>query len=228
MAPSTSVWTEIQSSATAVSVVGLVLAAALLWTGFKRLHASSLLAAVLSAVELAGFVLTLATLGWAIALAVVIGCTTLGFVIYGVAGAMHIEAELTYAATQADVEPVELKDVNKRLSRVRELRAMGPKKRALLIRLLAEQHRDPGEIEEMAVPIGLLWLVHKSDLRWLVGRFDQVLRLYGEPATASMNVADTLTVSTQQAAATFEEMVNALVVAGGGVSDEADPVESRV
>ncbi len=56
----------------------------------------------------------------------------------------------------------------------------------------------------------MLWVIHRPDFDWLVGRFDSLLRLYGEPASASMRFADTLTAATKESAAAFNEMVEAM------------------
>src|SRR5688572_14205308 len=93
---------------------------------------------------------------------------------------------------------------------------MGRIEVAELISLLAQRARTPSEIEEMALPVALLWVVHRPDLGCLVERFDTLLRLYGEPASESMRVADTLSAGTKASAATFTEMLDALVAAAGG------------
>lgn len=87
--------------------------------------------------------------------------------------------------------------------------------------MLADRSRSPAEIEAMGVPIGMLYLIgDPRDIDWLVERFDSILRLYKKKAEESMDVADTLTASFQRSAATLEEMIEALVVAGGGSTSE--------
>lgn len=66
----------------------------------------------------------------------------------------------------------------------------------------------------MAGPSALLWVVNRRpDLDWLVDSFDQLLRLDGSGADEVMRPADVLTAGTSKAAATFEEMVEAMIVA---------------
>jgi hypothetical protein len=57
---------------------------------------------------------------------------------------------------------------------------------------------------------------------WLTPRFDQLLRLYDKRADDSEEVADTLVVATKNAAASFEEMLTAMIIAGGGSVEEGD------
>jgi hypothetical protein len=65
----------------------------------------------------------------------------------------------------------------------------------------------------MAQPIALLWAVHRPDLDWLVDRFDQLLRRSGMDAGDSMRLADVVSAGTKAGAATFEEMVEAMIAA---------------
>jgi hypothetical protein len=94
--------------------------------------------------------------------------------------------------------------------------AMRPLVRAELIRSLAGLARDPAEIRAMAPPIAALSLIFDCDPLWLAPRFDQLLRLYGHEASEAEALADTLTAATRRAAAGFEDMVEAMVIAGGG------------
>jgi len=92
---------------------------------------------------------------------------------------------------------------------------MGPLERARLVSELAPRARTIEEIEEMALPVALLWTVHRPDLGWLVEHFDRLLRLYGLEASEAMRAADTLSAGTKESAATFEDMVEAMVAAAG-------------
>jgi hypothetical protein len=90
---------------------------------------------------------------------------------------------------------------------------VGPLRRAEFIRLLAERARSPEEIREMLCPLGMLWIVHRPQPEWLVEHFDCLLRRWDRPAADAMSLADTLTVAAQRSAATFEQIVEAMVEA---------------
>ena len=90
-------------------------------------------------------------------------------------------------------------------------RSLGPIRLAQLISFLAQRGRSAAEIEQMARPVALLWVVHRPELEHFVEQFDRLLRLHDEPASEAMRVADLLTASTQASAATFQEMLDALI-----------------
>jgi hypothetical protein len=64
-------------------------------------------------------------------------------------------------------------------------------------------------------------MIFDCDAIWLTPRFDQVLRLYGKSASDSGEVADTLTTATKQSATSFEDMLVAMIVAGGGIDEQS-------
>ena len=89
---------------------------------------------------------------------------------------------------------------------------LGPIGTANLILLLAHQARSPEEIEMMALPIVMLLAAFEpGSVEELVEKFDHLLRLTGEPANRAMSIADTLTAGTKASAATFNEMLDALI-----------------
>lgn len=90
--------------------------------------------------------------------------------------------------------------------------------------MLAERNRSPAEIEDMAIPIGMLKTIHDASLPWLVESFDRLLRLANEPASKSMEVSDTIQATTQNAVGTFKEVVDAFVIVYSG---EAVPDEQK-
>jgi hypothetical protein len=201
---------------TFISALALVVTIAALWTGRKRLEASRFTKSVLSALELILLGLSLVLLGW-LGFALFLVANVVGFAGWGIYLAMAEEEKVIYAATQAGVEKEEIQALHRRIRRSHKaFRIMGRIEVAELISLLAQRARNPSEIEEMALPVALLWVVHRPDLAYLVERFDTVLRLHGEPASESMRVADTLTAATKASAATFTEMLDAMVVASGG------------
>jgi hypothetical protein len=199
---------------TLISSAVLILGLILLWTGRQRLGVSSFVATLLSIVELAGFVVAVVTLGW-IGLAIVVAVSLVAAVVWSVVLAARKEAILVSASAQgADVSVSEAEELWRWMGRETAFAVLHPLKRAELIRALTAQARNPTEIRAMAVPIAQLALVFDCDPEWLTPRFDQLLRLYDRKADDAVAVADQLTRSTQLAAASFEEMVEAMLAVG--------------
>lgn len=198
---------------TVVGVVGILVGAALYWTGRKRFELSRFGSALISTLDVAVLIVSVILLGW-VGLIVVLAASALAVVLWSVYLAAKRQDLLLYAATQSDSSKEEIYALEKRLGKMGgPFRQMGPIERSILIRALAERARSPAEIEQIAHPLALLWVVHRPDLNWLAGTFDQLLRLHGLEASESMRVADTITAATKASAATFEEMVDALVAA---------------
>jgi hypothetical protein len=195
----------------ALAIATLIASLALLWTGRRRLGFGSLTATVLTFLELLGLGLAVASLGWW-------GFVILGIVnviaglVWSVILAARVESKLTYAAIQAGVPTEAMKELAKHLGKRSQLKVLGPQQQAELIRLLAERNRSPDEIEDMAIPIGTLKAIHDASLPWLVESFDRLLRLANEPASKSMEIADTIQGTTQNAVGTFKEIVDAFVI----------------
>jgi hypothetical protein len=64
----------------------------------------------------------------------------------------------------------------------------------------------------MALPIVMLLAAFQpGPVEELVGKFDRLLRLTGEPANRAMSIADTLTAGTRASGATLNEMLDALI-----------------
>jgi hypothetical protein len=195
-----------------LGVLGVTVAIALLWTGIKRLDARTPLAAVLSALDVLALILALVQLGW-LGLVLFAAVNAAGFLAWGAAGAVFVDSQLSAGAALANADKVELRAVYDQLGRDARLRAMGPRRRAVLVRALAERARRPLEIAVMAPPIGLLWLAHRLDLEALVEAFDTLLRRFDKEAAEAMAVADVLTVAAQQSAGTFDQTLDALLAA---------------
>jgi hypothetical protein len=194
-----------------VNVLGALLTTAVLWLGFKKLKLSSPVNAALWFLELGallGSVLFLGWFGWVIFLV----ANALGVLAWSVYLAAQKERTLTYAATQAGTTKEEMQDLHQYLMTEHEaFMAMDPITVAQLISQLSQRNRSVEEIKQMALPIALLWVVHRPELNSFVERYDRLLRLHGEPASRAMAVADTLTQATQHSAATFEEMLDAMI-----------------
>lgn len=90
---------------------------------------------------------------------------------------------------------------------------MGPRRRAALVRALAERARVPDGGGPDGRGDRLLWVAHRPDLEALVDDFDTLLRRFGKGAEEAMSVADTLSASTTHSAATFDQTIEALLAA---------------
>ena len=193
-----------------VSIAVLIASLALLWSGWKRVEFSSLLTTVLSILELLGLGIAVFSLGWW-GVVVLASVNVLAVLIWSVVLASRVETKLVYAGIQANESKETVKGLAQRLARQNELKVLGPVQRAELIRVLADRNRSVAEIEEMAVPIGMLKTIHSAPLAWLAESFDAILRGAGEPASKARETAETVHGTAVNAAATFKEIVDALV-----------------
>lgn len=201
------------SSAPVLEVIGIVVASILLFTGIRKVEVGGFVKTALSIADLVLLIVTFVLLGW-VGLALFVVTNLIALVVSSVRTYMRQESLLTYAGIQADEQYSAMKDLEKELRRAhKSMRSLGPIERAQLISALAERSRGVDEIRQMATPIAMLHVVHDVDLRQFAGEFDQLLRLYNKEASESMAVADQLTVATKQSAATFQEMVNAMIAA---------------
>lgn len=207
---------------TLVSAAALVVGLVLLWSWRSGLEVSSFQATLLSVIEVAGFVIAVVALGW-LGVAIFVAVSLVALVVWSVVLAIKKQSILVNAAVQgADLSREDAEEIWQWMKGEKSFAALPPLKRAELIKALAIKARRPAEIRAMAIPIAQLALVFECDPVWLAPRFDQLLRLYGHDAGEAPEVADTLTASTQLAAASFEEMVEAMLIAGGGPSEGAD------
>lgn len=198
-----------------VEIASVILSLVLLWSGLKRADFTSFVKTLLTISELAGLGLTVRALGWwgLVVFAVV---NAVAVVVWSVILAARVESKLVYAGIQTGNSKEEMQALAKRLGARPELKPLGPVERAELIRLLAERNRSIAEIELMAAPIAQLKAIHDVELAWLVDRFDQILRLAGEPVDKADEVAATIHATATNAAATFRDIVDALVTFYGG------------
>jgi hypothetical protein len=207
---------------TALQILGLILSLIVLWAGFKKLELDRPWKAILGILDALVLVTSVVALSW------------LGFVLTGFASLLGVlgwsiwlaakkESLLASAAIQIGSTKPEMEALHRRLySSHRVFRQLGPIGLANLIRLIAERARQPNEIAAMALPIAMLSVTQQCEMPWLVEHFDRLLRLYGKAATESMAVADLLTVTTQSAAASFREIVEAMC----GVVEPLPPSET--
>lgn len=205
-----------------ITAAALIVGLTLLWTWRRPLEVSSFQATLLSVIDVAGFIIAVAALGL-LGVVIAIAVSIVAVIAWSIVLAIKKQSILIGAAVQGnDVSREDAEEIWQWMGREKSFAALSPLTRAELIRALAAKARKPEEIRAMSVPIAQLGLVFNCDTNWLAPRFDQLLRLYGHDAGEAMGVAETLTGSTQLAAASFEEMIEAMLTAGGA-GPEVEP-----
>lgn len=200
-------------------MVGLIL----LWTRRQRYEFNSFQATLLSIFEIVGVFVSMVALGW-LGVAILLGINIVAALIWSAILAVKNEAILVDASVQsADMSVEEAGEILDWMKKGEAFAVIRPLQRGELIRALAEQARSPQEIRPMAVAVAQLSVIFDHDVLWLAPRFDQLLRLYDKSASDSEEVADLLVTSTKRSAATFEDMLIAMIVAAGGSVDESEP-----
>lgn len=196
-----------------LEAVSLVLAVAVWWLGIRRIELSSAAKSVLSVLDLAVLVASVVALGW-LGLALFGAANVVGLLLYSVRLAMRKEAILVEVSNRTASSKEEVEALHAKLVRHERLRWVGPIELAEWMREISYRGRGLEEIEQIAPVIGGLSLVYdRPDPAWLIARFDQILRLYDEPALRAENVAEMIHVSVNASAATFPEMMEAFVTA---------------
>jgi len=203
--------------------VGLVL----LWTRRQRYEFNSFQATLLSILEIVSVFVSMVALGW-LGVVILLGINIVAALIWSAILAVKNEAILVDASVQsADMSVEEAGEILDWMKKEKAFAVIPPLQRGELIRALAEQARSPQEIRPMAVAVAQLSVIFDHDALWLAPRFDQLLRLYEKSASDSEEVADLLVTSTKRSAATFEDMLIAMIVAAGGSVDESEPDRSN-
>lgn len=189
----------------------LILTVAVWWLGIRKIEVSSAAKSVLSVLDLAVLGASVVALG-RLGLILVAAANVVGLLLYSVRLAMRQETILVQVANRTGSSKEEVEAAHERLGRHERLRWVGPIERAEWIREIANRGRSLEEIEQIGAVIGGLSLIYdQPDAAWLIGKFDQILRLYGEPASRAESVADTIVASVNASAATFPEMMEAFV-----------------
>jgi hypothetical protein len=188
----------------------------LIWSGRQRLEFNSFQTTLLAILEIIGVVVGVVGLGW-VGVGIFIFANVLATVIWSVILAVKNQSVLVGAAVQStSMSRDDAEILWKWMKRERAFGVLRPIERSELIRALAGQARNPDEIRPMATAIAQLSMIFDCDAVWLAPRFDQLLRLYGEDAVDSEEVAGTLTAATKNSAATFKDMLEAMIIAKGG------------
>jgi len=166
-------------------------------------------------------------LGW-LGVVILVGINIVAGLIWSAILAVKKEAILVNASVQsADMSVEEVGEIWDWMRKEKAFAVIRPLQRGELIRVLAEQARSPQEIRPMAVAVAQLSVIFDHDALWLAPRFDQLLRLYDKSASDSEEVADLLVTSTKRSAASFEDMLIAMIVAAGGSVDESESDRSN-
>lgn len=207
---------------TAISAAVLALGLILLWTGLHHYKFSSFQATLLSILEIVGVVVSVVALGW-LGIGILLAVNVIAALVWSGILAAKKQSILVDASVQsADMSVEEADEIWHWMKRQKAFAVVRPLRRGELIGALAGQARSPSEIRPMAVAVAQLSVIFDCDPIWLAPRFDQLLRLYGKSAAESEEVADSVVTATKQSAASFEEMLEAMIVGGGGSVDDSE------
>jgi hypothetical protein len=207
---------------TVIASMVLVLGLVLLWTGRRRFEFNSFQTTLLSVLEFVGLVISVIALGW-FGVGILLAVNVVAGLVWSGTLAAKKQSILVDASVQStNMSAEEADEIWHWMGKQKAFAVMRPLERGELIRALAGQARSPSEIRPMAVAIAQLSVIFDCNAIWLTPRFDQVLRLYGKGASDSEEVADTFVTATKNSAATFEKMLTAMIVAGGGSVEEND------
>lgn len=197
---------------TALQVAGVVLSLLLLWLGLKKVELKSPAKVVLAVADAGLLVAGVVSLGW-LGLIIVIVANVAGFLGWGVRLALERDHLQTAATIRSGESREAIRSLQDRLQPQKAFSTFDPIELATLIRTLADCGRSAEEIEVVAPAVAMLSVAHGQDAVQLAPDFDRVLRLYGEPTSNAMAVADTLTASTLASACSFSEMLAACITA---------------
>ena len=198
---------------TALEAVSLGVAIALWWLGIRKIALTTPLKSILSALELGLLIASVVALRWT-GLAIFVAANVVGLLLYSVRLAMRQETILVEIANRTGSSKEEVEASHRKLGQQEHLKWVGPIERAEWMREIAYRGRSLEEIEYIAPTIGALALIYgQPDPKWLIAKFDQILRLYDEPASRAEAVAETIYASVKASAATFPEMIEALITA---------------
>lgn len=197
---------------TIIGLIGIVLSVALLTSGIRKHDISTRLKTLLSVLEAAVLLVSVVLFGW-LGFWVFGGSLAIALLITSLRLAIEHESLLVSAAVESNRTKEEMTALYERLKGSHTaFQWLGPIGTAKLIWLLAQRARAPDEIESMALPIAMLLAAFRpGEIEHLVEKFDRLMRLAGEPASRAMKVADSLTTGTQAGAATFNEMLDAMI-----------------
>lgn len=181
------------------------------WVGLKKIKASKLSQWILVFLDIGVLFVSIIKLGL-LGIWIVIFANVLAFIAYSVWIAMRKESILVSASIQGDIDRADIENLYSELPKLhRVFKSIHPLERAELLLYLCIRKRGIEEIKSISVPIALIYVVQKVNLKVLVDKFDQLLRLWGKTADDAMDVADKLTKGSQMSASSFEEMLDAMI-----------------
>jgi hypothetical protein len=196
---------------TALEIIALLLGVAVWWLGIRKIELSTAAKSVASVLEFSLLIAAVVALGW-LGLGLFVAASIIGFLGHAVWLAMQQEAILVQVAVRTGADKTDVEALHKRLGRHERLKWVGPIERARWLREIANRGRSLEDIESIAPVIGGLSAIYGNpDAAWLIERFDRLLRLYGEPASRAEEVASTVHGSVNASAATFPEMLDAMI-----------------
>jgi len=194
-----------------LKILTILLSLVSIWLGLKKVDVSKYAQIFLAALDAILILVATIQLGW-LGLGLVMGANIIAAIIWSIRLAIKKDHLLTSASAQSTVEKKELEGLYDQLPNVHKVfKAIGPIDRARLLFALSRRGRNIDEMSKIAVPVALVWYVHKPELEAFVDQFDRLLRLWGKSADEAMSVADMITAASQHSAATFDEMMEALV-----------------
>jgi hypothetical protein len=149
------------------------------------------------------------------------GAASGNLLIRSVALAETVQTALSGAAEQSGHTEAEMRELFDRLGELDGLSAVSPVARAEVIRVLAPD-RSIEEIELIAPELGKLSSMHATDIAVLASDFDELLRLAGFPATASLRLAGELHAISAASSLPLDDAVQAFVTLLGGTVTDID------
>lgn len=196
----------------AMTALGVVVSLVLLWTRVEKIDLSGYLKTVLSFLNLGLLFAGVIALGWPDGALVFAGVNGLAILATSARLAMQEDDVLARAAAVSRSTKPEMKALTKRLPQNHKVfRYLGPIRTAKLIDHLSDAARKVPEIEAMAPPVAMLWVMDRPEMGKFVRDFDRLMRLWRKPASEAMSVADTVTATAQNSPMSMQEVIDSLI-----------------
>lgn len=196
----------------ALNALSIVLAFVLLWTRIEKVELSGYWKGLLSFVGVGLLAFQVAGLGWPRSAFLVVGANGLLALAMSIRLAAQQDDVLARAAAVSRSTKQEMKALAKRLPQDHKVfRYLGPIRTAKLIDHLSDAARNIPEIEAMAPPVAMLWVMDRPEMGVFVRDFDRLLRLVRKPASEAMSVADTVTETAQNLPMSLQEVIDSLI-----------------
>lgn len=200
-----------------LSWISIVLGVAGIWLGIKRIDLNRYWKATLSILDLALLAWSVASLRWT-GLSLFVVANLISLFVWSIWLAATQEDTLTRAAMQTDTDVKTLRALQSDLRKEHKVfRQLMPRQQAKLILYLAQRDRTVLEIERMAIPVSMLWVIYRPDveLSRLATDFDRILRLRKMPATYSMKLADAIVAREMESPESYQEVIGRMLSSNG-------------